>query len=61
MFADWFPRIALCIVLLIQIPGSGAELIVSAAEGEIGWFIAHLIAVLGDVYFCYWIIRDGLE
>jgi hypothetical protein len=61
MFPTWILRPLVCLVLLAQLPSSTAELIVSAAEGEIFSAVFHFLVVAGDLYFCYKIIRDGIE
>ncbi|CCG40009.1 exported hypothetical protein [Magnetospirillum molischianum DSM 120] len=61
MYPNWILRISLCFVLLAQLPGAFAELVVSAAEGELIWMLVHSLAVIGDFYFCYKIIRDGID
>jgi len=61
MVPNWILRILLCFVLVAQIPGSSAELVVAFAEAEWMWTLIHLGAVIGDVFFCYKVLRDGIE
>jgi len=61
MYPNWVLRIFLCFVLLAQLPGSCAEFVVSLAEGEWMWTAIHFLAGIGDLYFCYKVLRDGIE
>jgi len=61
MYPSWIFRPLLCFVLLAQLPGASAELLVSVAEAEWFWSFVHLAAVVGDIFFCYKILRDGIE
>ncbi|SEH51207.1 hypothetical protein [Magnetospirillum fulvum] len=61
MVSNWILRILLCFVLISQIPGSSAELLVAFAEGEWLLTLIHLGAVIGDVFFSYKVLRDGIE
>lgn len=61
MVPYWIYRILLCFVLIAQIPGSSAELVVAFAEAEWTGVLIHLGAVIGDLFFCYKVLRDGIE